>query len=210
MSGDLLVYQADTAIADLEIRGAAQGSGRLFVGQSSTYGGGISYNGDDNPSMVGGTDKITFFRRSSGTDTEVFSYSYSSNTVTFAGDVTISGTASIDGTTFEGCPSGWYSAAGGRICMSNTEYATATAHNAIGTCKALEARVCTHNDFQQICGTGVDPYTSGTGWYGDHARVETDGNTDDEFLTWNSASCANNNDGAAYVASTSFPYRCCW
>jgi hypothetical protein len=44
---------------------------------------------------------------------------------------------------------------------------------AISTCRGDDARVCTHNDFQQMCGvTGFNPYASTrAGWYGDHGTV---------------------------------------
>ena len=80
--------------------------------------------------------------------------------------------------------------------------------------KAVEGAFGVDIDYaviQQICGTGVDPYGALNGWYGDHGREETAGNTDDEFLTWNYASCTDNNDGPAVSATTaSYPFHCCW
>jgi hypothetical protein len=50
------------------------------------------YDGDTNPDYTGGeTDQITFFRRSSGTNTSVFSYIHNSNTVYFYGGVRVTG-----------------------------------------------------------------------------------------------------------------------
>ena len=73
--------------------GESQGTGALEVGQSTTYGGGISYNGDNSPAFVSGesSDHITFYRMSGGTRTEVFCYPYSGNTVTFNGDINVNG-----------------------------------------------------------------------------------------------------------------------
>ena len=59
----------------------------IYAGQSSLYGGGFAYDGDSVPDIVGGPDRVTFFRRDNGTDIEVFSYSYNSNNVGFAGNV---------------------------------------------------------------------------------------------------------------------------
>ncbi len=112
------------------------------------------------------------------------------------------------------CPSGWWSAAYGRVCMEQTERGIANMWNAIGACKGLGngARVCTHNDFQQICGTGVDPYGASSGWYGDHGDNPNEGanNSDDDYLIWNMNYCANNNDGSARGAdAVSLNYHCC-
>lgn len=75
--------------AGFEAYGNSQGTGYLYVGQSTTYGGGISYNGDNSPAFISGesADAITFFRRSAGTSSEVFHYMYSSDTVNFNGDI---------------------------------------------------------------------------------------------------------------------------
>lgn len=79
----------DSYRAGFEAYGSSQGTGYLYVGQSSTYGGGISYNGDNSPAFISGesSDAITFFRRSAGTSSEVFHYMYSSDTVNFNGDI---------------------------------------------------------------------------------------------------------------------------
>ena len=79
----------DSYKAGFEAYGNSQGTGYLYVGQSSTYGGGVVYNGDGSPAFAGGetADAITFFRRSNGTDTEVFHYMYNADTVNFNGDI---------------------------------------------------------------------------------------------------------------------------
>ena len=88
----LHVSRPDTEVSSIYATGSSQGSGVIYAGQSKDYGGGISYDGDGNPAMVGGTDRVTFFRRSGGTDTEVMSYPQNSNNVTFAGNVATPGT----------------------------------------------------------------------------------------------------------------------
>ena len=81
----------------IRANGDGQGTGALEVGQSNSYGGGISYNGDNTPAFVSGesADNITFYRLENNTRTEVFSYPYNSNTVNFNGSITLGGT--VDG-----------------------------------------------------------------------------------------------------------------
>jgi hypothetical protein len=114
------------------------------------------------------------------------------------------------------CPSGWWSAAYGRLCMESTLRGPNYMWDAIGACKGVGngARICTHNDFQQICGanTGLNPYGAAAGWYGDHGYNPNEGapNSDDTYLTWNFNGCNNNNDGPARGASlVSLNFRCC-
>ena len=79
----------DTGAARIKLHGDSQGTGFVEVGQSSTYGGGMSYNGDNSPAFASGetADRITFYRMDNGTRSEVFSYPYNSDTVTFNGTV---------------------------------------------------------------------------------------------------------------------------
>jgi len=86
---DLHVFRADTDVARVYATGTAQGSGMFYAGQSLTYGGGFLYDGDGTPDIVGGDDRITFFRRLGNIDTEVFSYAYSDNNVYFSGNIGI-------------------------------------------------------------------------------------------------------------------------
>lgn len=83
------VRAGDSYRAGFEAYGSNQGTGYLYIGQSTDYGGGVSYNGDNNPGFISGeqTDTITFFRRNAGTNTIVFEYPYNSDTVTFKGTV---------------------------------------------------------------------------------------------------------------------------
>jgi len=78
----------DSYQASLEAYGDSQGTGVVYVGQSTTYGGGIVYNGDGSPAFGNSTtDTISFYRREAGTNSEVFRYGYGSATVTFQGDI---------------------------------------------------------------------------------------------------------------------------
>ncbi len=78
---DLHIFRPDNDIARVYATGGAQGSGMFYAGQSPTYGGGFGYDGDGAPAMIGGTDRITFFRRDNNTDAEVISYAYNNSTV---------------------------------------------------------------------------------------------------------------------------------
>ena len=79
----------DTGAAGIRLYGDSQGTGYVEVGQSATYGGGMSYNGDGSPAFVSGetSDAITFYNLNNGARSEVFSYPYNSTTVTFNGTV---------------------------------------------------------------------------------------------------------------------------
>lgn len=106
------------------------------------------------------------------------------------------------------CPSSWWTVAGGRLCMESTLRAAAPMYGtsaALVTCRGLQARVCTHADYQQTCGAGVNPFGTAPMWYGDH------GESDDWYHTNNSPSCdtGNGNDGAVAASGSSYPYRCC-
>ena len=83
------VLTNDANNAGFEAYGNSQGTGYLYLGQSSTYGGGLSYNGDGSPAFATGevSDNIAFYRTDNGTKTVVFQYPYNSNTVTFRGAI---------------------------------------------------------------------------------------------------------------------------
>ena len=80
----------------LELRGisSGQGTGRLFIGQSTSYGGGLLYDGDETPAFAGSTgeDRISFYRTSNNVHHPVFSYPQNSSDVKFEGRVGIGST----------------------------------------------------------------------------------------------------------------------
>ena len=85
----LTILCNDAGNAELELRGEGQGTGRLFVGQSSAYGGGIEYNGDNTPATSGGgADRIVLYRRDNGTDAWTAYNNYNDNNWEFRGEVT--------------------------------------------------------------------------------------------------------------------------
>lgn len=95
----LTILSDDGGMSMIKAHGDTQGTGVLEVGQSSTYGGGISYNGDGTPSFVTGeiADQITFYNLNAGVRNKVFSYPYNSTTVQFAGNVDISSGLDVTG-----------------------------------------------------------------------------------------------------------------
>jgi len=84
---DLHVYEDDADIARIYATGNSQGTGMVYVGQSTTYGGGITYNGDGTPASVGSTDHISIFRRTGGVDTELLHWVHNNSTAYFEGNV---------------------------------------------------------------------------------------------------------------------------
>lgn len=88
---DFHVWRPDNDVARIYATGTAQGAGMVYVGQSTLHGGGIAYDGDGSPDIVGGNDRITLFRRNNGADAEVMSWSFASNTVTFTGLINSAG-----------------------------------------------------------------------------------------------------------------------
>jgi len=63
----ILAKAPDSYSAVLSAHGDSQGTGRLYVGQSNMYGGGIEYNGDNSPASTGaGADYINLYRVTNG------------------------------------------------------------------------------------------------------------------------------------------------
>ncbi len=92
LTGSLTIKTVDTATSELNLIGNDQGSGRLYVGQNATYGGGIEYNGDGTPVLSGApADTIALYRRSGGTNTVTAYNSHSSNDWTYKGYLTATG-----------------------------------------------------------------------------------------------------------------------
>jgi hypothetical protein len=82
-------YNADdNGVAQISAYGSNQGTGRLYVGQSGSYGGGIEYNGDNSPASTGaGADYITLYRVNNGTYAWTARNLYSDNNWEFRGEV---------------------------------------------------------------------------------------------------------------------------
>jgi hypothetical protein len=84
----------DSGQSMIRLNGNSQGTGIVEVGQDSSYGGGMFYNGDGTPAFASGesSDYISFYRLSAGVRTVVFDYGHTSSTVRFKGDISIAGT----------------------------------------------------------------------------------------------------------------------
>jgi hypothetical protein len=98
------VLAGDNHNAGIEAYGSSQGTGYLFVGESSTVGGGVFYNGNGIPAFATGetADTVAFYRKNAGTNEVVFSYPNTSNTVTFRGSVSASSFSSPGGLSVNG------------------------------------------------------------------------------------------------------------
>src|SRR6056300_270995 len=93
----LHVLAGDSYTATIAAYGSIQGTGQLYLGQSTSVGGGIIYNGDDNPNIFSTQDAVSFYRRDGGTDTQVFYYYYNSSTVYFSSIIHVNEVAGDDG-----------------------------------------------------------------------------------------------------------------
>ena len=79
----------DANKAEVAIYGSSQGTGRVYVGQSASYGGGIEYNGDNLPATTGaGADYITLFRRDNNVDNWTARNIFNTNDWEFRGSLT--------------------------------------------------------------------------------------------------------------------------
>jgi len=98
VNGNVIIKRPDTENAFLGLYGDSQGCGRVYVGQSTSFGGGIEYNGDNNPTTTGaGNDYITLWRRDNGVDSWTARNKYSNNDWEFRGDVKINENVGIGG-----------------------------------------------------------------------------------------------------------------
>ena len=85
----LTVKAGDSGSAQIRALGTSQGTGIIYAGQDSSYGGGFGYDGDNTPDWVGASDRVSFYRRTGGTDTVVFDYSHANSTVDFKVNPTV-------------------------------------------------------------------------------------------------------------------------
>ena len=88
-STTLSVRGSGTGTAKIWARGASQATAMVMVSQDDNHGGGIEYNGDNNPVSTGaGADYIALFRVASGTYSWTARNAYSNNDWQFRGNVT--------------------------------------------------------------------------------------------------------------------------
>ena len=77
---EMRITNVDTGVAQISAFGSSQGTGRLYVGQSGLFGGGIEYNGDNSPVSTGaGADYTTLYRVNAGSFSWTARNVYSSN-----------------------------------------------------------------------------------------------------------------------------------
>ena len=93
----------NTSKAEVRIYGSGQSSASLFVGQNLSYGGGIMYNGDDDPADISEGDRVVLYRREgrfnqSAVSSEVASWATNSSTVRFNGAIDIGHDTNKDST----------------------------------------------------------------------------------------------------------------
>ena len=131
-AGVLTVKQPDNNVAVIAAYGDSQGTGKVYVGQSASYGGGMIYNGDGTPSFSGSSvDHISFYRTANNVHHEVFKYYYNNNDVIFNGTVKLGGSHGLRTVTGQygsvqtvGSNNGWagYSIDGRYALMASTTH----------------------------------------------------------------------------------------
>ncbi len=87
------VISDDGGVSGIQLYGDSQGTGYVEVGQSTSHGGGMYYNGDGSPAFASGeaTDTIGFYRKSASVRSEVFYYAHNSDDVYFNGAISSGG-----------------------------------------------------------------------------------------------------------------------
>lgn len=86
------VVSNDNGESEIRLYGGNQGTGRVYVGQDTSYGGGIEYLGDGTPASSGaGNDYITLYRQDNGTRIWTARNSYANNNWEFRGNLTVNG-----------------------------------------------------------------------------------------------------------------------
>jgi len=83
------IISNDDGMSQIRLYGSSQGTGRCYVGQTTSYGGGIEYNGDNSPTTTGaGSDEITLFRKTNGTEYWTAKNHVNDNNWDFRGNIT--------------------------------------------------------------------------------------------------------------------------
>jgi hypothetical protein len=86
------VVSNDNGESEIRLYGGNQGTGRVYVGQDTSYGGGIEYLGDGTPASSGsGNDYITLYRQDNGTRIWTARNLYANNNWEFRGNLTVNG-----------------------------------------------------------------------------------------------------------------------
>lgn len=97
----LTLKSNDKGISEIRLYGDVQGAGRVFVGQNNADGGGIEYNGDNNPVTTGaGADYINLYRGRGGAYTWTARNQLDSNDWEFRGKVSAAWFETVNGRAF--------------------------------------------------------------------------------------------------------------
>lgn len=97
ISSNLSVVRPDDEMARIFVGGSVQGTGIIEVGQNPLVGGGMIYNGDNDPNVLATQDSITFFRRFNSATTMIPTahYDVSNGTWKFHDGLSVSGNTTI-------------------------------------------------------------------------------------------------------------------
>jgi len=88
VNGDIRIDSGNGGVGILNIYGSNQSTGRVYVGQDGSYGGGIEYNGNGSPVTTGaGSDYITLWRRQNNNDQWTARNRYNNNDWEFRNDI---------------------------------------------------------------------------------------------------------------------------
>ena len=98
LNTSLTILSDDGGESILKLHGDIEGTGRIFVGQSATVGGGIDYNGDNVPSYTGaGADFTTLYRLTASVPSWTARNANSNDNWEFKNDITAGGDIIING-----------------------------------------------------------------------------------------------------------------
>jgi len=157
------VLTNDSYNAGFEAYGSNQGTGYLFVGQGSTYGGGIFYNGDGSPSFASGeiADRICFYRMNSSSKSVVFYYPHNSNDVYFNGNLILNS------------DSNGFKLSQGQLITNGAHYSSVN-FAFTGSTTGENIQLQTDNGYQRVlanAGLGYGALALGVGNYGNQLVV---------------------------------------
>lgn len=151
------VKTSDSYNAGFEAYGSSQGTGYLFVGQGSTYGGGMFYNGDGTPAFATGesADRISFYRMSNGTKEVVFDYAHNSNDVNFRGGINVAQTANLNSISFGTTPGESQT-----LALTTVEYVNAKVGGSAGITTGTTGQTLRHDGTGWVANSAL--YNNGT------------------------------------------------
>lgn len=201
---------------DFAVAGALGVSGTTTTGGFKLTGTDLLVDNSTRREGAGGTSRRALVHDVGDSLTINYGADYTGG-VNLRGNVTAGGNLTVNGTLNQGCRSGFWPVADGRLCMSDTLYGPDNMHDgsaagpgAIADCRTriagLSMRVCTFTDFQQACGEGFAAANGQVTWFGGLAG-------DDAFMYVEAsyADCRDNmSTGPASAFNGIASYRCCY